>query len=255
MIVTATRETLDMIPACFRDKSVVCPAIGIETDEFETVLSDLPPASDATPSSRLELLFVGRLLPWKGVHLLLRALSKMKDPRRQVQLTVIGSGPDRARLDRLATELGVIDQVSWIPWMPREELLRTYHKFDIFVFPSLHDSGGTAVLEAMSFGLPVLCLDLGGPSMLVTNECGRVIQTQGATEEQVIASIAAYFAEALANPELMTANSIAARRRAQSLTWKANVERLYGAEILEKRHLALANSSPQIHNESGLYTS
>jgi len=200
-------------------------------------------------------LFVGRLLPWKGVHLLLHALAKVKVLERQVQLTVIGSGPDRTRLDRLAAELGVTDRVSWIPWMPREELLRTYHKFDLFVFPSLHDSGGTAVLEAMSFGLPVLCLDLGGPSMVVTDECGRVVQTRDATEEQVIASIAAYFTEALANPELMTASSIAARGRAQSLTWKANIERLYGTEIAQKRLLAFANSTPRIHNESGLYDS
>jgi glycosyltransferase involved in cell wall biosynthesis len=225
LIVTTTRETLEMIPARFRHKSAVCQAIGVNPDEFETTILD---SSDAVkPSSRLELLFVGRLLAWKGVHLILRALAMVRASSSEIHFTIIGSGKDRMRLDRLATELGVTDRISWIPWMPREELLKTYNKFDLFVFPSMHDSGGTAVLEAMSFGLPVLCLDLGGPAMSVTNECGCVIRTGEATGDQVVASIAGYITEVLANPSLLKASSVAARKRVQCLTWITIVERVY----------------------------
>ena len=206
---------------------------------------------EGTPDPRTEVtrqaLDPAEYLREKGVPLVLRALELVRASSSDIHFTVVGSGNDRMRLESLVEELGVTDRVSWIPWMPREELLRTYNKFDLFVFPSLHDSGGTAVLEAMSSGLPVLCLDLGGPAMLVTNECGRVIQTAEVTEEQVVASIANYITEALIEPALLKACSIAARKHVQSLTWRANVEKLYGTETIRSRHLPRANSVQPLH--------
>ena len=62
---------------------------------------------------------------------------------------------------------------------------------DLFVYPSLHNSSGNAVLEALSFGLPVVCLDLGGPAQIVTPKSGVIVSTAGRDTGQVAVAIAA----------------------------------------------------------------
>jgi glycosyltransferase involved in cell wall biosynthesis len=59
--------------------------------------------------------------------------------------------------------------------MAREAVLKLFADFDVFAFPSLHDTGGYAVIEAMYNELPVICLDCGGPSVAVTAGCGTKI--------------------------------------------------------------------------------
>jgi len=101
----------------------------------------------------------------------------------------------------------------------------------LFTFPSLHDSGGMAVLEALAFGLPVLCLDLGGPGIAVNNNCGRVIPTAGASEKQVVEAIAQFLSEMLADRSKLRRLSQSARSRAASLNWQANVDSIYSGSF------------------------
>jgi glycosyltransferase involved in cell wall biosynthesis len=112
--------------------------------------------------------------------------------------------------------------------MSREELIPHYPRFDLFTFPSLHDSGGTAVLEALTFGLPVVCLDLGGPGITVDDRCGRVISTTDAGEDQVVKALAQFLMEAQADRMMLRRLSESARSHAATLTWQANVNSVYG---------------------------
>jgi glycosyltransferase involved in cell wall biosynthesis len=180
------------------------------------------------------LLFVGRLLAWKGVHLMLKALERLGAGESEIRLTVIGAGGDSARLHRLARRLKVDALVAWVPWMRRDALIKTYADFDLFTFPSLHDSGGMAVLEALTFGLPVVCLDLGGPAMAVNDRCGRVIPTANLDEDAVVARIAAFLAEILADRAALARLADGARARAASLTWQANVDAVYRESLVSK---------------------
>jgi glycosyltransferase involved in cell wall biosynthesis len=168
----------------YRQKARVQQAVGIDPSGSYSSTegsSALPPMARY---AKLKLLFVGRLLPWKGLHLGLKSLAALGHQAKDVHFTVVGSGSDESRLKRLAQRLGLGESLSWVPWMDREDLIQLYSEFDLFLFPSLHDSGGMAVLEAMSFGLPVLCLDLGGPGISVDNTCGRVIPTEDHTEKK-----------------------------------------------------------------------
>jgi glycosyltransferase involved in cell wall biosynthesis len=119
-----------------------------------------------------------------------------------------------------------------MPWMPREALLSIVTDFDLFLFPSLHDSGGMAVLEALSLGLPVVCLDLGGPSEFVNDSCGRVVSTSDADESRVVAQIAEFVFELTEDPRKLKQLSEGARKRANSFTWEANVRNVYGESLL-----------------------
>lgn len=222
-IVTTTQETLNAIPATYRHKAWSCQAVGIDT-------SRVFPQKGVTVerhSNRLELLFVGRLLAWKGVHLVLKALSLLDANDDRVHLTVIGDGSDGKRLRRMATRLKLDGRVTWMGWMPREEVIGLYSNFDLFTFPSLHDSGGMAVLEAMALGLPVLCLDLGGPALAVNDCCGHAIPAADRDERAVIGAIALFLREVLGEPEALARLARGARDQAAALTWRANVEAVY----------------------------
>jgi len=222
-IVVTTNETLRELPSGYRAKTRVQSTIGIDPEGFQP-----PNHATASPgSARLNLLFAGRLLPWKGLHLGLRAMAGLGSEIKKVHLTVIGSGSDETRLKRLAQHLNIEQFVTWIPWMDRKDLIHFYSRFNLFLFPSLHDSGGLAVLEAMNFGVPVLCLDLGGPAMSVDDSCGRVISTEKQTEEEVVRRMSDCLSALLSNRSTLDSLSKAARVRAASLTWQAVVARTY----------------------------
>ena len=231
-IVATSRETLQEIPAPFRQKVRVQLAVGIDSESLRSALSARRIPRLTAGQTSLRLLFVGRLLPWKGLHLGLKSLAMLGPDAKDIHFTIVGSGSDESRLKHLARSLGVEDHVTWVPWMNRQKLIQLYSDFDLFLFPSLHDSGGLAVLESMSLGLPVICLDLGGPGISVDNTCGRVISTAGQNEGQVTRAIAQFLRHALADPGLVTRLSHGARRRASALTWEANVRTLYVGNLV-----------------------
>jgi glycosyltransferase involved in cell wall biosynthesis len=113
---------------------------------------------------------VGRMLHWKGFHLGLRAFATTNMPHLEYWL--IGEGPYRTHLERLARRLGVENRVRFCGVLPRAEVLAKLARCHILVHPSLHDSGGWVCLEAMAAGRPVICLDLGGPGEQVTTQTG-----------------------------------------------------------------------------------
>lgn len=226
-IVTTTDDTLQGIPARHRHKAWTCPAVGIETGA-SLLRADCASVRHESPA--LELLFVGRLLPWKGLHLVLKAMAR--ENQSSIHLTVIGRGSDLPRLHRLSRRLKLDGVVSWRGWMERDALLSLYRQFDLFALPSLHDSGGMAALEAMSFGLPVLCLDLGGPAKAVNNRCGRVIATRDRDEEEIVHDIAQFLNDLLADRGSLSKLSEGARARATALTFQANVDALYKEAVV-----------------------
>jgi glycosyltransferase involved in cell wall biosynthesis len=122
----------------------------------------------------LRLLFDGRLTFYKGVHLALQAL---KASGTDAVFTIVGNGEFRSAMERLAHQLGLNTAVRFENRLAYAEMLKRQATFDVFLFPSLHDSGGIAVLEAMLGGLPVICLDCGGPALAVGEQCGFKIPT------------------------------------------------------------------------------
>ena len=167
VILAQNTETRDWFPRRHRAKAHLFPnAVAQEL----TGVTARPSARSGTPS----LLFAGRLEPWKGVFLCLHALTFLPD----WSLVVCGDGNDRERLLRLARRLGVHRRVQWLGWLPRDELLDKMAQADVFMFPSLHEDAGAVVAEALSVGLPVVCLARGGPPLLV-GPAGTAVSHKG----------------------------------------------------------------------------
>ena len=132
---------------------------------------------------------IGRLLHWKGFHLGIMAFAKLVREHPQSEYWIVGDGPERRNLERLASKLGVEDKVKFWGKLTREEVLKRLAECDVLVHPSLHDSGGWVCVEAMAAGRPVICLDLGGPALQVTEEMGFKIPA-ARTPKQVVENMA-----------------------------------------------------------------
>jgi glycosyltransferase involved in cell wall biosynthesis len=133
---------------------------GLPPDRIDVVLHGVEPEFFALDRSRTEpfALCVSTLHPHKNLDRLIRAYARRK---RDWRLTIAGMrGFFAEALDKLISELGVVDSVELTGWIPREELLQLYGRAQAFVYPSTFEGFGMPVLEAMAAGIPVACSDI-----------------------------------------------------------------------------------------------
>jgi 1,2-diacylglycerol 3-alpha-glucosyltransferase len=132
-------------PRVFLDRSEVRQSLGI------------------TPEQQV-MLWVGRLAIEKNMEMLfeMSAVSFAQDP--DLRLWVVGDGPYRADCQALARRHQIGDRVRFVGFVPHEEVARYYTAADIFVFSSMTETQGLVVQEAMSYGLPAICVGGGGAS-------------------------------------------------------------------------------------------
>ncbi len=172
---------------------------------------------------------VGRILYWKGFHLGLRAFAQAR--LSDAEYWIVGSGPERKRLQALAEELGIAHQVKFWGELPRDETLRRLGECHVLMHPSLHDSGGFVCLEAMALGLPVICLDLGGPAVQITEETG--FKVPAIKPEQAVNDLVAAMDMLSRDRSLITSMGEAAQSRAAlHFNWHRKGVRL--AELYEE---------------------
>ena len=229
-IVVRTEETRACLPRKRIEHAVVTT---------ENMVSEQPYlAGESDRVAPLKLLYVGRLLPWKGVHLALKAMALVVD-QAPVELTVVGKGPEESRLKEEVRRLRLEQSIHFLPWIPKAKVLALHETHDALLFPSLHDSGGTVVMEAIAHGRPVICLDLGGPAATVDEHCARIVRTTGRTEEQVIRGIAEAILEVARMPSRKWDQMRqAALSRARFYAPDQVIARVYGP--LLKQHISHA---------------
>ena len=174
-------------------------------DEFERLSAFERPATDT-----FRVISIGRLLHWKGFHIGLSAFARFVKKFPDAEYWIIGTGPESVRLQKLAAELGISDSVRFWGIVPRDEVLQKLGRCSVLMHPSLHDSAGWVVLEAAASGLPVVCLDTGGPGQLVTNSTG--IKIRAVTPEQTYEGLSKALCTLASNPELYSEMSRAGRQ-------------------------------------------
>jgi glycosyltransferase involved in cell wall biosynthesis len=215
-----TDETLQAFPKFARDKARLHSEIGVDAER-------LPPAPTGPPPHP-SFLYVGRTTFRKGLHLALESMARLRSMLPDATLTVIGRGPELPRLKRMAARLGLKGAVTWKGWMPQNEIWDQYRQHTAFLFPSLHDSGGTVVLESMSQGLPVICLDAGGPGKFVRSGGGGIpVPVMGRKPAQVKEDLAAAMHRIHCDSMLRAELAEKALAMARRMTWRAVVERAY----------------------------
>ena len=219
VIFVKTADTGDLFVGSMRQKTVLFIELGIQKEQLSL------PRMPRQTSPRF--LYAGRLVYWKGVHIAVQAFAHLSKRMPQARFTIVGSGPEEARLkaDILAYDLK--ERVDFISWLPQSRLFELYDSHDLLLFPSLHDSSGGVVLEALSRGMPVVCLDLGGPKDIVTLNSGVIIKTTGLNTAQVASSMASEICDLFASPMTLAKMSAGAISRANDFILSNRVAQFY----------------------------
>jgi glycosyltransferase involved in cell wall biosynthesis len=107
----------------------------------------------------------GRLVFHKGTFLAIEGVAKS---RKSVTLDIVGRGPELSRCKSLAVKLGVSDRVRFLDWYEnRDDLIASFPNYCGMILPTIEDANGIVVQEAMAVGLVPICLDWGGPQLLI----------------------------------------------------------------------------------------
>ena len=142
-------------------------------------------------SDKFHLISAGRLVALKGFDLTIHSFAlflqnRSEKEKENIHLHIIGSGPELINYQNLCNNLKINKYVTFVSWIERNELLKMYAESSAFLFPS-HEGAGMVVAEALSFGLPVICLDNCGPGEFIDDSSG--FKVQGDTYEQTIEAL------------------------------------------------------------------
>lgn len=162
-----------------------------------------------------KLISVGRLVPLKGFDLTICAFSTFlnqlsENQKRHCELIIVGSGSEKQFLENLVQEKGITPYVKFIDWIERKKLLEMYNEVSAFLFPS-HEGAGMVVAEALSYGLPVICLDNYGPGEFIDENCGFAVPQKD--YDTTVKALSESISTIYNDPNLLKRMSTAARER------------------------------------------
>ena len=219
-VLATTDETAKRLRELGCRRVQICSQVGLPQNEIKQ-LKIFPLLREA---KTFRVLSVGSFVHFKGFELGLQAFTRFHRRFPQSEYWLLGDGPEKGRLERLARRLGVAAQVGFFGEVPRSEVLARLGECDVLLHPTLHDSGGWASLEAMAAGRPVICLDRGGPALQVTSETG--IKVAAISPSQVVADVAEALVGLASDPERRACLGARARARVQDFCWDRKGEDL-----------------------------
>ncbi len=206
-VISGSVDAWQQIASLAGDRHVYLPRNGVDTAAF--LFQPRPGVTD--PSRPLRVLFIGRLVPLKGVDMLLEAAEHLLK-RRQMQVVIAGDGPHRPVIEQMIGEREM-PGVSLLGTVPHTQLPSLLAESDLFAMPSIKDFGGAVVLEAMACGVPPVVVDYGGPGELATNSTGVLVPM--GPRAQIVAGLRSALERLEKDRQAVAAKSLAARKRAE----------------------------------------
>lgn len=215
-IIAGSRYTLSRIPEKYQGKCHYLPENAIAPERFNKTA--------AVYDGLLRVCFVGRLVPYKGADMLLEAAMPLLQAGR-MSLEVIGDGPLMPNLQAMVASMGVSGAVTLHGWVEHSQVQDIMCKTQLMAFPSVREFGGGVVLEAMALGVVPLIVDYAGPGELVDDQVGFKIPI--GRREDIIAALRGRLESIAANPEQLSALSLAGRERVfRAFTWEAKARQV-----------------------------
>lgn len=220
-LVVANDRTRLALPRGTRGRVYDMPESGVELSSYAPIDYAARPQDPA-----VRFVYLGRLVDWKAVDLLLEAFHAVARQNPDARLDVLGDGPMLDPLRRRATELSLNDRVEFAGWVNKAAGFDRLRAADVFVLPSLRECGGNALLEAMAVGLPSVVTNWGGPGVYVDDTCG--IRVDPVSRDAFVAGFTRAMLTLAASRELRVRMGAAARRRLSThyFTWESKVQRM-----------------------------
>lgn len=210
----ATRASVHPKAAC-----TVMLENGVELSRF--VPAPWPEAPSA--ANPLRIAYVGRLVPFKGLPMLFEAIQRVR-AEFPVEAEIVGDGPKRADWEAEVRARGIADIVKFAGNRTLDEAAEAMRRAHVFCLPSVRESGGAVLLEAMASNRPVIAVAYGGPAEVVDGAVGAAIAPAG--RASVVEALASALRDVVKNPEEWKKKGAEGRLRAESeYGWDAKVER------------------------------
>jgi glycosyltransferase involved in cell wall biosynthesis len=183
------------------------------------------PRQQKVEKDRVNLIFVGRLVPYKCADIVIEAIGKLDSLLQQkLSFTIVGDGSEKARLEARVEELNLTNIVHFAGWVDHQKTLEYYSQSDIFCFPSIREFGGAVVLEAMACGLPCIVANNGGIGEYVTDATGFRIDP--ISRDYLTAEMANKIKVLVEDELLRSQMAEAAFARAQEFEWEAKAKKI-----------------------------
>jgi glycosyltransferase involved in cell wall biosynthesis len=187
----------------------------------------LTPVVRKSQEGHVQLLFVGRLVPYKCADVVIEAVgSLMPYVRDRVHLTIVGDGSEQPVLEQRAKELGIQNRVHFAGWVNQAQTVDYYRKADVFCFPSIREFGGAVVLEAMACGLPCIVVNNGGIGEYVTEETGFKIEPL--SKDYLIQEMKNHIRCLVEDENLRQSMAMHSIDRAKSFEWSEKAKKIVG---------------------------
>ena len=182
----------------------------------------LPTGRDHLAPSPFKLLFIGSLIPLKGLDVLLKALAGTNS-QASWTLTVVGDGPEKDHIKSLATDLEIYKKIRFLRSMSPDGIPQLMSDHHILILPSYREGRPNVVLEAMAAALPVLATDIEGTRELIQHGQTGWLVPQGDVD-----ALSGAFDDLIGGKRNLTATGLASRQwmKEQGLTWD-NTAKLY----------------------------
>jgi glycosyltransferase involved in cell wall biosynthesis len=230
-VLVATAATRAALPRDLRAGAVAMVENAVDPDRF----TPAPPPPPPGPDRPLRLSFVGRLVPVKALPLLLEAMARLRAEGLPVQLDVVGDGPMAGPWRDAATALGVAAQVQWHGARDAAGVARVVQASHVFCLPSVRESGGAVLLEAMACARPVIGMDFGGPAEVVDDGVGWALPMPD--RATAVAGLVDALRQAHTRPDEAARRGLRARERVLARhTWAAKLdaaEALYASVLAQ----------------------
>jgi glycosyltransferase involved in cell wall biosynthesis len=228
VILVANQRTRHALPSGIRGTVLQLEENGIDVALWHH-------ASESLDRPAPLFVFVGRLVDWKALDIVIRALARVPS----AELEVVGDGPMLATWTTLADELGLSGRVKFIGRLNQPEYAARLRSAVALVLPSLYESGGAVVLEAMATGKPVIATCWGGPADYLDPSCGILVEPD--SYPGLVAGFAEAMEKLIDSPELAKSMGTAGRERAvRDFDWQRRIDRVIGIyrTLVEKSNVS-----------------
>lgn len=166
-------------------------------------------------------LSAGRLIYRKGQTFLLDVLEQLPNDY-DYEFRIVGEGPDKEELMRKCESTKKLkNHVTFVGAIPYAQMIEEYEKTDVFVLPSIRETTGNVLLEAMSRGIPVVTLDAFGGATFIDDRTGWLYK--GKTKDEICNNLKNILIECINNPDKVKEKGICAKNKAVELSWSRKV--------------------------------
>lgn len=197
--------------------SIIIPEVGASINKIENI-------NKRSKSEPLNIVWSGMHHPSKALPFLLKSLSKLTT-KTNYKLHILGTGNQTLKWKKLAKDLRIDKNCLWHGLVPHQKALSIYQSGHLFCITSLRDATSTVLMEALSFGLPVICPDHCGFAGVIDSSCGYKIKLT--SPKDLIKGISQAIYEIHNDESKRQLLSLGALKKAEQFSWNKNAERVF----------------------------